>query len=68
MKRTDNLNSKNAIIVTYNGETHRLITWSRITGIYHGTLYKRYAYGDRGERLFREVRKKRQTGYHRGNW
>lgn len=31
--------------ITYNGETHSLTEWSRITGIARGTIYARLAYG-----------------------
>ena len=50
-------NKRNNINITYNGETHCLTDWAEIIGINAKTLHHRYKVGDRGERLFREVRK-----------
>lgn len=64
----DRLNAKNAVVVTYEGETHNLTTWGRIKNIPTGTLFKRYYYGDRGDRLFRERAKRKPFKINRGNW
>ena len=45
-------NKRNNIVVTYNGETHIIAEWARITGIKAHTLRKRYKEGYRGEKLF----------------
>lgn len=69
MKRYDaDFETKNSVMETYNGERHTISEWARILGINKNTLYKRYEYGDRGERLFREVRKKRPSKLNRGDW
>lgn len=51
-------NRRNAIIVEWNGEVHSLTEWAEIIGINSSTLESRYWRGDRGERLFEEVRYK----------
>lgn len=56
MKEQDN-NRRNTIYVTFNEETHTISDWSEITGIKRSTLSNRYFRGDRGEKLFRVVRK-----------
>ncbi len=38
-------NRRNSIYVSYNGETHSLSEWSRITGINYYTLHNRYEAG-----------------------
>lgn len=45
------------IKVDYLGETHTLREWGKICDIKQHTLECRYYRGDRGDRLFREVRK-----------
>ena len=64
----ERLDTKNSVVVTYEGETHNLTTWSRIKNIPTGTLFKRYYYGDRGDRLFRVPAKRKPFNRNRGNW
>lgn len=47
--------------VGFNGTFHTIGEWSKISGIKYSTLYNRYLTGDRGEHLFRKVRKKRNS-------
>ena len=49
-------NRRNSIVIEWNGETHNITEWSKITGINRSTLNNRYYRGDRGERLFEGVR------------
>lgn len=49
-------NRRNSILIEWNGETHNITEWSRITGINRSTLNNRYFRGDRGERLFEGLR------------
>lgn len=51
-------NRRNTIIVEWNGEVHSLTEWAEIIGINSSTLESRYWRGDRGDRLFEEVRYK----------
>ena len=44
------------IEIEYNGETHSIYMWSKITKIDYKTLCRRYENGDRGEELFRKIR------------
>ena len=44
------------ILIEYNGETHSIYGWSRITKIDCKTLCRRYENGDRGEELFRRIK------------
>lgn len=45
-------NKRNNINIEYNGETHCLKDWVRITGIKRETLKQRYHAGKRGDALF----------------
>lgn len=45
------------LAVTHDGQTLSLLEWSRRTGIYQTTLYKRYHKGLRGAALFEIPRK-----------
>ena len=49
---------ENEIKITYDGETHSFRKWSEILGVKQSTLVNRYFRGDRGERLFRPIRKR----------
>ena len=42
--------------IEWNGETHSITEWSKITGLKRSTLRNRYWRGDRGERLFEKER------------
>ena len=53
-------NKRNNIVIEYNGETHILSEWARITGIKRLTLRKRYFSGLRGDELF--DKRNRTTG------
>lgn len=50
-------NRRSNINVEYNGEIHNLSQWGIFLGIKSKTLYERYRKGDRGNNLFRPVRK-----------
>lgn len=50
-------NRWNTLFVEFCGEKHTITEWAEITGINRSTLNNRYCRGDRGERLFRKVRK-----------
>lgn len=45
-----------ARLITWNGETHSLMEWSKITGIKYKTLSERYRRGWNVPRLFEEVK------------
>ena len=51
-------NRRNSILIEWNGEIHNITEWSEITGLNRSTLKNRYWRGDRGDRLFEEVRYK----------
>ena len=55
--RTQANNRRNTIFVELNGKTVCLSEAARLSGIPHTILDSRYHRGDRGERLFRPVRK-----------
>lgn len=50
-------NRRSNINVEYNGEIHNLSQWGVFLGIKPKTLYERYRKGDRGNNLFRPIRK-----------
>lgn len=50
-------NRRNSILIEWNGGTHNITEWSEITGLNRSTLCNRYWRGDRGDRLFRGVRR-----------
>ena len=50
-------NRRNSILITYNGETHTAAEWSRITGIYWGTIYTRIHKGWPPEKILAPVSK-----------
>lgn len=50
-------NTQKTIMIEHEGKNYALSKWSRILGINRNTLRSRYYQGDRGDRLFRPVRK-----------
>lgn len=46
------INRRNNFLIEYNGETHCLMEWARITGIKRETIKRRYDSGRRGAELF----------------
>lgn len=57
MAEQDN-NRRNTLYIEWNGESHTISEWAKITGLNRSTLKNRYYRGDRGDRLFEEVRYK----------
>lgn len=57
MVEQDN-NRRNTLYIEWNGEIHTISEWAKITGLNRSTLNNRYWRGDRGDRLFEEVRYK----------
>lgn len=57
MAEQDN-NRRNTQYVEWNGESHTISEWAKITGLNRSTLNNRYYRGDRGDRLFEGVRYK----------
>lgn len=57
MVEQDN-NRRNTLYIEWNGESHTISEWAKITGLNRSTLNNRYWRGDRGDRLFEEVRYK----------
>lgn len=55
--KTQRRNRRNNIIVEYQGRKMTLSEAAELSGINYDTLIRRYRAGDRGERLFRPVRK-----------
>ena len=51
-------NRRNSIVIEWNGESHNISEWAKITCLNRSTLNNRYCRGDRGERLFEGVRYK----------
>lgn len=51
-------NRRNSILIEWNGETHNITEWAKITGINRSTITNRYWRGDRGDKLFEERRYK----------
>lgn len=49
-------NRRSSLLVEINGETRTIAEWSHITGIGYETIWRRYARGDRGDYLIREVK------------
>lgn len=49
-------NRNRSILIAWNGEIHNISEWANITGLNRSTLNNRYWRGDRGSRLFEEVR------------
>lgn len=52
-QETQSRNRSNNINITYNGETHCLWDWAKITGIKPGTLYYRYHAGKAVDEIFK---------------
>lgn len=52
-EQTDN--RRNAIFLTFKGETKSLLEWSKITGIKYQTLYWRYKTGKKPEEIFEKI-------------
>ena len=48
-------NRSSVIHIEYNGETHNINQWAKITGIKRTTLLMRYHKGYRGDDLFSKV-------------
>lgn len=46
-------NRRNTIRIEWNGETHTISQWAKITGLNRSTLNNRYYRGIRGDELFR---------------
>lgn len=44
-KRMKRKTGKNEHLITFNGETHNILEWSKITGIERSTIHARLAYG-----------------------
>ena len=57
MAEQDN-NRTNTLYIEWNGESHTMSEWAKITGLNRTTLNNRYYRGDRGDRLFEGVRYK----------
>lgn len=57
MVEQDN-NRRNTLYIEWNGESHTISEWAKITGLNRSTLNNRYYRGDRGDRLFEGVRYK----------
>ena len=57
MAEQDN-NRRNTLYIEWNGESHTISEWAKITGLNRSTLKNRYYRGDRGDRLFEGVRYK----------
>lgn len=55
--KTQARNKRNTVTVDYKGETMILKDVAELTDIPYKTLYYRYKNGDRGDKLFRPVRK-----------
>ena len=51
-------NRRNTLYIEWNGESHTISEWAKITGLNRSTLNNRYYRGDRGDRLFEGVRYK----------
>ena len=58
MYEQDN-NRRNTIKIEWNGETHTISQWAKITGLNRSTLNNRYYRGIRGDELFRPVIEKK---------
>ena len=56
-RKTQNRNQRKNVIVEYNGVEMSLAEASEKSGIKYGALQSRYYHGDRGDRLFRPVKK-----------
>ena len=46
--------------ISYNGQTHTITEWSRITGLPRSTINARFYRGERGSQLFRPIAKRYQ--------
>ena len=57
-RKTQQRNRRDNIKIEYQGEKQCLVDIARLLGIRPDVLYYRYHKGDRGERLFRPVKKK----------
>lgn len=57
MVEQDN-NRRNTLYIEWNGENHTISEWAKITGLNRSTISNRYYRGDRGDKLFEEVRYK----------
>ena len=57
-RKTQSRNTRRNIIVEYQGREMTLAEAAELSGIPYNTLLARYYAGDRGERLFRPVRKR----------
>jgi transposase len=54
-------NRSNNVVITYNGETHNIEEWAKITGISYMVIYNRHHRGWPPERIFGQTVRKSPT-------
>lgn len=54
----NNNNRRNTIYIEYKGETATIAEWCRRLSLDRNAIYQRYIHGDRGDKLFRPIKRK----------